>query len=62
MRTALLILELLIIPGLITTVLVSIAARYIEQQELSKFEFLISFLLWPYFLIALIVHLNTPKE
>ena len=38
MQILLLVIELLIIPGLITVALVSIAARYIEQRTLDKLE------------------------
>ncbi len=44
--------------GLLTTAVTSVAARYIEQRGLSLFEIFISFLFWPYFVLALIVRLN----
>jgi hypothetical protein len=62
MQTALLLLGLLIIPGLITVALVSIATRYLENRPLDKLEIVLSLLLWPYFLIALIVHMNSDGD
>ncbi len=48
-----------IVTGSITVALVSIAARYMEKRTLEVPEIALTLLLWPYFLIALIVRLNS---
>ena len=54
----LLIIILWLLFGLVTVALVSLAAHYIENRQLDMPEIVLAFLLWPYFLVALIVRLN----
>ncbi len=55
-----LIIVLYIIFGLITTALVSLASSVTEQRMLSMAEIVLTLFFWPYFLVALIIHMNTP--
>ena len=54
----LLIIILWLLFGLVTVALVSLAAHHIENRQLDMPEIVLAFLLWPYFLVALIVRLN----
>ncbi len=60
--TILAIVGVYVIPSLITTALVSMAARYIENRTLDRLELTLSFLFWPYFLVALIIRLNSDQD
>jgi hypothetical protein len=55
-----LIIVVYVIFGLVTTGLVSLAASATEGRVLSPAEMVLTLLFWPYFLVALIIHLNTP--
>ncbi len=56
---SILIIFLYILFGLVTTALVSIAAHIMQENLLSMAEIVLTLLFWPYFLVALIVRLNT---
>ncbi len=55
---AVLIIILYIVFGLITTALVSFESIESQQHTLSVAEIGLILIFWPYFLVALIVHLN----
>lgn len=56
---AALIISLYILFGVLTTALVSIAAQLMQEDLLSMAEIVLTLLFWPYFLVALIVRLNS---
>ncbi len=57
---AALIIVLYILFGLVTVGLVSLDARMTQGRPLSMAEIVIGLFFWPYFLVAVIIHLNNP--
>ncbi len=59
-KMAALIIVLYIVFALVTVALVSLDAHATEDRALSMAEIVFVLFFWPYFLIATIIHLNTP--
>ncbi len=58
---AVLIIVLYIIFALVTVALVSLDANATQEHTLSMAEIVLILIFWPYFLVATIIHLNTPN-
>ncbi len=58
-KMAVLLIFLYIVFALITVALVSFDANTTQERTLSMAEIVLVLIFWPYFLIALIIHLNT---
>ncbi len=59
-KMAALIIVLYIVFALVTVALVSLDAHVTEDRALSMAEIVFVLFFWPYFLVATIIHLNTP--